>query len=279
MRRYDVVHTHNTACQLFGAIASLASCTHLVTTEHNTYNRRRGNPLLRHIDRWMYGRYDRIVCISAKTHEALSESVGIDESRAVTINNGIDTSKFKSAVPASLGTGAKTRLMMVGAFREQKDQDTIIRALAMLPADVHLWLVGDGPRRNILTGLTAKLGLADRVHFTGIRTDIPELMTAADIIIMSSHWEGFGLAAVEGMAAGRPVIASDVDGLREVVDGAGLLFSPGNPESLTAAIDSLIHDRGLLAVTATACRERANLYSITPMTQSYAELYNTILSQ
>ena len=73
----------------------------------------------------------------------------------------------------------------------------------------------------------AKSPVHENIRFWGNRSDVPILLRTSDIIVMSSHWEGFGLAAVEGMAAKKPVVASDVDGLKQIVDGAGLIFKVG----------------------------------------------------
>ena len=96
--------------------------------------------------------------------------------------------------------------------------------MAQLSESYRLQLVGNGPRLTELEALVQKLRLADRITFLGNRTDIPELMETSDVMVLSSHWEGLSLSSIEGMASGRPFVASDVDGLREVVQGAGVLF-------------------------------------------------------
>ena len=162
---------------------------------------------------------------------------------------------------------------MVAGFRPQKDQDTLIRAMALLPDNFRLWLVGDGERRSGLESLIAELGLLNRVNLLGIRTDIPDILEQSDICVLSSHWEGFGLAAVEAMAAGRPVIASDVDGLRDVVKDAGVLFAQSDPNALASHIDALCSNNQLYQMTASKCQARAKLFDISIMANKYNELY------
>lgn len=145
-----------------------------------------------------------------------------------------------------------------------------------LPNDIHLYLVGDGERRHEIEKLVIDLKLGDRVHLMGIRTDIPQLLNRADIVIMSSHWEGFGLAAVEGMAAKKPTVASDVDGLREVVKDAGVLFPHSNPKALANIIVKLANDKEYYNNVANNCFNRAKQFDISKMVEGYAEVYNSL---
>ncbi len=279
---YDVVHTHNTAPQLFAAIGSvLCSCV-LCTTEHSTSNRRRQWKWYTVIDRWMYGRYKKIISISPQTEEHLRISLNApDSDKFITIYNGIDVKRYKEAKPVDIdkdGLGCRIALMQVAGFRLEKDQDSVIRSLKYLPEDIHLFLVGDGVRRSELEKITSDEGLTDRVHFLGIRSDVPGLLKSADIVVMSSHWEGFGLAAVEGMAAGKPVIASDVDGLREVVKGAGVLFAQGDSKGLADEIIKLDASPMLSNEIAKRCSSRASEYDISKMVEGYCKVYEEIKS-
>ncbi|MDE6624633.1 MAG: glycosyltransferase [Alistipes sp.] len=280
LKKYDVVHTHNTAPQLFAAVASLFVAIRLVTTEHSTLNRRRAWKWFRWVDRWMYGRYARIICISDKAETNLRRHLALPQDDSIcTICNGIDVARFACAAPCGVlkSEGADlVAVMMVAGFRYQKDQDTVIRAMSLLPERFHLYLVGDGERREECEKLCRERKVADRVHFLGIRTDIPELLKSADVVVMSSHLEGFGLAAVEGMAAGKPVVASDVDGLREVVMGAGLLFEKGNCTRLAETIESLIHNRDLYCHVVSKCEARASEYDISKMVHGYRLVYESV---
>lgn len=279
LRRYDIVHTHNTAPQLFAAIAGLRSKSVLVTTEHNTSNRRRGNRLLTMVDKWMYSRYNHVICISQKAEENLREHLGDCKTQISTINNGIDISKFSKADSGStlesIAPSSK-KIVMVAGFRLQKDQDTLIKSMKYLSNEFHLFLVGDGERRRVLETLTNTLGLSTRVHFLGIRNDIPEILKAADYVVMSSHYEGLSLSSVEGMCVGKPFLASNVDGLREVVDRAGILFEHQNDEQLASEIIKLESDKNLYNSIAVKCKNRAMSYDISKMVDGYISLYDEL---
>lgn len=287
--RYDIVHTHNTPCQLIAAAGSVLCSVVLVTTEHNTSNRRRGWTWYRPIDRWMYGRYERIICVSHQAEENLVKSLGSRElyARIGTIPNGVNLQAFSQArnsAAAGMSAGkAKGQyiLIMVSSFGPAKDQPTLIRAMAELPDNYSLWLVGEGDsrRRQQCEELARQEGVSGRVKFLGLRHDVPRLLASADVAVMSSAWEGLPLSAVEAMASCRPVVASDVDGLREVVGGAGLLFPHKDYRRLAGTIRRLCEDGRLYAEVAQRCLRRARQYDIARMADGYGQVYRSILSK
>lgn len=283
MRDYDIVHTHNTSPQLFAAIANIGLHKKLITTEHNTDNRRRNMPFLKPIDRWMYRQYNHVICISDQAEKNLRTYLSLPEFSISTIFNGIDTARFANAKPNTtlhnaLPAGAKI-CMMVSAFREQKDQPTLLQAMALLPNNYHLVLVGGGDEtlQNNCKELSKQLNISHRTHFWGIRTDIPELLKAADVLILSSHYEGLSLSNLEAMAAGKPFIASDVDGLREVVDGYGLLFPEEDEHALAEQIKKLCENQAYAREIATRCQTRAMEFDISKMVEEYNAIYERFL--
>lgn len=275
LRKYDVVHTHNTAPQLFAALGSVLCSVVLCTTEHNTSNRRRGWRWYAAIDRWMYGRYRKVICISQKAEDNLREFIGDSKAEITTINNGVDITKYALASTSpelnKIAPDSK-KLIMVAGFRWEKDQDTIIKALPLLPRDFHLFLVGDGVRRQECENLAKQQGVSERVHFMGLRSDVANLLHAADYIIMSSHFEGLSLSSVEGMSVGKPFLASDVDGLREVVKGAGILFPHQDSAALAEEILKLDQSPELYQSVVQKCYNRALLFDISKMVDGYSKM-------
>ena len=122
-----------------------------------------------------------------------------------------------------------------------------------------------------------ELGLQKRVLFLGIRTDVARLLKTASVSIVSSHWEGFGLAAVEGMAVMKPVIATNVPGLSNVVKGAGILFEKGNEKELASKINELLNDQYYYNAVAEAGFERAKQYDINSMVDKLIGSYRRML--
>lgn len=274
--KYDIIHTHNTACQLFVPVAKILKCSKakLVTTEHNATNRRRGKWYLKLIDKWMYAQYNHIICIADQTYDNLVNYIGQAHHISI-IYNGVDVSRFLGPVKDVAGQQSFL-VTMIAAFREQKDQDTLIKAIAELPANYRLRIVGDGARRSVLEQLVRDLKVSNRVEFTGIRTDIPELLRESDVNVLSSHWEGLSLSSIEGMASGRPFVASDVDGLREIVQGCGILFPHSDHRALASAIQQLCENPQHYRDVAERCQARAKQFDISLMAQQYNELYRSL---
>lgn len=278
--KFDIIHTHNTAPQIFAAIVSLLLSLNLVTTEHNTTNRRRSWKWYKYIDRWMYNAYSNVICISNAAEKKLKEYLGIrgNNVKYLTICNGVDVSKYENT-PTPKKDNPRTIITMVAGFRPQKDQDTLIKALRTLPnGKFELWLVGDGERRCELEQLVAYEGVSEFTKFWGIRQDIPSILKGSDIVVMSSHYEGLSLSSVEGMSVGKPFIASDVDGLHEITEGAGLLFQHGDYRQLASMILELTNNVDLYKEVADKCLQRARQYDISKMVEGYISVYQNMLN-
>ena len=274
--KYDIIHTHNTACQLFVPIARALSHSNvkLVTTEHSATNRRRGKWYLKPIEKWLYNRYSYIICISDQPAENLRKHIGAKDS-IVVVNNGVDVTKFLYPIK-DVSKKESFLITQVSSFNDAKDQDTLIRAMTKLPDNYRLQLAGDGARRPKVEELTRDLGVSNRVDFLGIRTDVPKLLQESDINVLSSHWEGLSLSSIEGMASGRPFIASDVDGLREIVKDNGILFPHGDYKALALAIRELCENPQYYHDVAERCQAKAKQYDISVMANNYNELYKSL---
>lgn len=191
-----------------------------------------------------------------------------------TINNGVDVDGIHKAAPIEELKTDKFVTVMVAGFREAKDQDTVVKALSLLPQDQYeVWLVGVGRRQEIVKSLAESLKVQDSVKFLGLRTDVPNILKTADVVVMSSHWEGLSLSNIEGMSAGKPFIASDVNGLREVTTGYGLLFPHEDAAALAGIIQQLHDDQAFYNQTARRCYERAKQFDISEMVRRYNEVY------
>lgn len=276
MKDFDIVHTHNTACQLFVAFSNLFIRKSIVTTEHSTSNRRRRYPIFRWVDSWLYHQYDMIVTVSDISGKNIIDYVGDYSLPIKSIPNGIDVNQFRYAEPCQEITEVYKDCyvsIMVAAFRYEKDQITVIKAFNLLPQKYHLFFVGDGEKRCECEALSQALGLNGRIHFLGIRSDVPNLLHTADVVIMSSHREGLSLSNLEGMASGTPFIASDVDGLHEIVDGYGILFPHEDEHTLAASITKVCEDNQYAKKIADQCQRRAAQFDISKMAERYNQVY------
>ena len=255
-----------------------------VTTEHNASNRRRSWPWFKPIDRWMYGRYCRIVCVGEETRKTLSAWLNRPEldKKMTVIPNGIDLQRITSATPAEdLAKQDGFKILMVSAFRPEKDQQTLIRAIQQLPETYHLFLAGgaETPENQRILDDCKALAKGQRVHFLGVRSDVPNLLAAADAVVLSSKHEGMSLSVLEGMASGKPMLASDVEGMRDLVVGAGLLFPQGDAEALATLIREVCENPGKAREIGRKCRERAMQYDIAETAKRYHALYEEVLAK
>ncbi len=288
MKNYDIVHTHNSSPQLFVVIANLFVHTKLVSTEHTTSNRKREWKWYAPIESWMYGQYNHVICISKIAEEKLRKYMGgawLDKTnpkynQISTINNGVDVRAISDATPDGELLALKNdrkAILMVAGFRDAKDQDTVVKALVFLNnKDFEVWFAGVGIRQEIVEQLAASLGVSERVRFLGLRTDIPNVLRAADVIVMSSHWEGLSLSNVEGMSAYKPFIASNVNGLREVTKGYGILFPHEDAKALADEIDHLANDEAYYNEIAERCYNRALEFDISNTVNGYNKVYNEV---
>ncbi len=284
--RYCLIHAHLFPAQYWLVLAKLLSgkAIPLVTTEHNTFNRRRGRLIFKLPERFIYSRYNRVICISEPAQANLIKWLPSLQAKTVVIPNGINLERFYQAAgyPAHLlsdNIGDDDRIiLMIASLSRQKDQATVIRAAAKLPEKWQVVFVGDGPQKESLQKLADSLNVSGRVHFLGMRSDVERIIKSAHIFVISSHWEGFGLVAIEAMAGSLPVIASNVSGLADIVEGAGMLFPPGDELKLADCIEKVLTSESLYRELVNAGSERAEEYSMKKTAASYAEVYQQVLN-
>jgi glycosyltransferase involved in cell wall biosynthesis len=278
---YDIVHVQLFPAQLWAAAAFAIRrrTSHLITTEQNTWNYRRDHWWLRPLDAWMYRQYELIACNSEGTAAELRRWCPSTADKLRIVDNGIPVEQFETANPAELDVflvPGLTRLAFVARMYPQKDHATLLRAMSKLP-DAQLVLVGDGPLRRQLQEMAQRLGIANRVAFLGHRTDVAQVLKACDIYVHSTNSDGFGIAACEAMAAGLPVVVSDVPGLAEVVEGAGIVFPKGDDDALARELRVLIASPDRRRHMSRASSERARHFSIDRIVDEYIDLYQSAL--
>jgi glycosyltransferase involved in cell wall biosynthesis len=287
LKNYDLVHVHLFPSLYWISLAKIISFSKvkIIFTEHNTSNRRIKNVFLKYIDRLLYSPYSKIVCITEEVSQVMKKHLKYKDFKFETIKNGISLDTIFVETPykkSDLGFGITdddTILIQVSRFDLQKNQAILLQAMLNLPLDVKLLLVGDGELRAQNEKLVAELKLEERVFFLGVRMDVPKLLKTADVIILSSHYEGLSISSIEGMASGKPFIGSDVPGLREIVSGAGLLFPSGDAMALAETIISLIEDEEYAKKIASKCIERSMNYDINVMVDNYIQLYHKVINQ
>lgn len=283
VKDYDIVHVHLFPAQLWVAIAAIfnISKVSIVTTEHSTFNRRR-KFYFWVLDFIMYSTLDKVICVSQATADSMHKWQPTLKNKIDVITNGVLIEKFRVKASVSkkelIPSLNEENIVIVstGRFDASKDQNTLLRAVSLIK-NVSLVLIGDGSMRSELELLSEKLNISNRVHFLGRREDVAEILAIGDIYVQSSNWEGFGIAAVEAMASGLPVIASNVPGLCDVVGTSGLLFDAGNAEMLSQLIKQLINDQELLNKIGQECSMRSEDFSLKVTASKYIDLYKQLV--
>lgn len=275
-----IVHVHLTWPFFYVTLASLGlKNIKLIHTEHNTTNRRRNIPFLWIFERLLYARYARIICISDGVNAALAKWVGPKIApRLVTVHNG---SRIYSLVERPALAGRLPLLISVGSLSPRKNFATAIHAIGMIRNEIDSYtIIGEGSERSRLIKLVQSEKLEDKVHLVGWSDVIEANLHAADIQVIPSLWEGFGLVAVEGMSTGLPIVASDVVGLREVLN-------PSNPsvtlvnsaESVEEWVEGIrksiadLYDKGAYSLGQSS-RKQAEKFTLDKMADNYLSVYN-----
>jgi glycosyltransferase involved in cell wall biosynthesis len=269
--RADVVHTHLVHADVYGGAAAKLRSTHLVSTKHNDDPFRAG--AFRFAERGLARLTDRIITITDSLRRFTIEKVGIPAAKVETIHYGLDDLPAPWGVnpPDDVPAGARV-LLAVTRLTPQKGVDIAVRALMSLPEDTVLVVLSEGPERRTLETLARDLGVEHRVFLPGRVPDVAAWLKRAALLVHPARWEGFGLAVLEAMLAGLPVVASNVSSLPElVVDGeTGILVPPDDPAALAKGIALALEQPQL----GEAGRLRArNTFSVERMADRTAALY------
>jgi glycosyltransferase involved in cell wall biosynthesis len=289
-QRPDIVHTHLIHGDLYGTLAArLAGVPLVVSTRHND-NAFRRSSLFRQLHGSFSKRQDHIITISEHLKRFTVEIEGVDPGKITPIHYGLAPRPANSdaltakAVRTELGIPGDALLVgIVARLTEQKGHVYLFAAwqqVARVLPDAHLLVVGDGPLCDALQTLVKDKNLTECVTFAGYRSDVLRIMAALDVMVLPSLWEGFGLVLLEAMSAGKPIVASRVSAIPEiVVDGeTGLLVPPGDSHSLVQALLRVLRDpeRGRrMGRKGRARLERE--FSVEKMVRATERIYDTLI--
>ncbi len=273
------VHAHLTYPLYYVGLLPWPKRVRLVHTEHNTYNRRRDIALLRIIERRIYARFDAIVCISDGVRNALAKWLGteFDQERLTTIPNG---ARLFSMRPPSPPQADALTVISIGSLSRQKGFDLGLAAVADARDLIsrHI-IIGEGVDRPTLEAQIRELGLTGIVEMVGWQDNIEEWLCEADLMLMPSRWEGFGLVAIEALSTGLPLVASDVSGLGDILRGCSAvdLVSPLEPVLFANAVRRFSQrDQAEVNHLRTVARSHAELFRLPLMAKAYADLYTSL---
>ena len=245
--RIALVHSHLYHANLYGRIAAWLAGVPAVATVHNVYTRSKLHRRL--LNRFLSRKSARVIAVSAEVRDDLVGRDGIDPRRVATIHNGIDLRRVETSLTREQ---ARQRLGIpdqaiaigcIGRLEEQKGHRFLLEACHLLQEDLQFKVVfaGDGRLRQELERKAHELGLSPNVGFLGPRSDVAEILRALDIYVMPSLWEGLSLAMLEAMAAGLPLVISDVSGVTQAFgdEECGVRVPPRDAPALAEAIRDL----------------------------------------
>jgi glycosyltransferase involved in cell wall biosynthesis len=294
--RFDLIHTHLFHANLLGKLCGwLAGCPHILSTLHIV--ERRFRPWHFWLERFTAPLMDYEVCVSQAVYRFAHERIKISLKKLKCIYNGIPLRPFQEAVEAyPQGLSLKAFLPdleeepewvigTVGRLSPQKGYPILLEAFllctqALSKQRIHLVFVGEGEQRKELELWVKRHRLEARIHFLGRRSDIPRCLRVFNVFVMPSLYEGFGLAAVEAMAAKVLVVASAVDSLPELIEEgkSGFLVPPHEPQRLAEKLQELFHSPWLFAPILEEAQRRAKDFQEERMVEEYRALYYHILS-
>ena len=281
----DLVSAHSTKAGLAARVACWIVGIPVIFTAHGwafTEGRPAWSQVMIGVENLAAKVTRRIICVSEHDRQlALRFGVAPPE-KVVTIRNGV---RFESLIvsPRSVPlTDCSGKVItMVGRLVPQKDPMTLLRACQLLKEDFRLVIVGNGELRGDMEYFVRKNGLSSKVYFTGEREDIPEILAASNVFVLSSRWEGLSRAIIEAMMFGLPVVATDVGGTAELVEDGitGFLVPAQDPAALAQALDQLLKDEMLRNSMGSVGRERAlERFSLPRMLMETQTVYEEILN-
>jgi glycosyltransferase involved in cell wall biosynthesis len=274
-----VIHTHHFAPLLHSLPGAILSGGRLIHTEHglSAYKTSRYRFALR-VMSWFC---DAIVVVGDDAARFMSEKVGVSRRKLRVIPGGVDLSPCavsRRVARSMLGLFPDELVAVtVARLSPEKNHSLLLRAFARVQKKLNsrLLLVGDGPERSAIETEIARLSLQKSVTLLGVRSDIPEILAASDVFLLSSTREALPLAVLEAMAAGLPVVATNVGDLPMIVkEGVtGLLVNPDDERAFANALFELLSDANRAKELGSRGRKLAEGFSVEAMVRAYESLY------
>jgi glycosyltransferase involved in cell wall biosynthesis len=290
---FDIVHVHSFRTELGATILGrvLGGAPRVVRTAHNV-DEFYVSPRYGALSQLSAKGLDRVVAISDAVSDYLRDEAGLPGDKIVRIHYGIDPSPYRPEAPPpsrrqTSDPAARPTLGVLARLAPQKGHRVLFQALPEIVKavpDVRVRIVGHEEQSTVdeLRAYADQLGVADRVEFDGFCADVAGLLADLDVMVLPSLWEGFGLVLLEAMAAGRPVVASAVGPIPEIVVGGvtGLLVPPGDPKSLAEAVIPVLADSDLAAALGRAGRARVEAeFGLDTMVARTEALYEQLVEK
>ena len=289
--RPQIVHTHLFKSDFHGRFAArMAGVPIVVSTLHNS-NAWAKNPMLGLTYGLTTKLADKIIAVADEVRDYAAQYLRIPMEQMITIPNAVSIERFEGKFEEGLAVRKEYNISptapllgIIGRLEPQKDHENFLRAASQIyknNPNARFLIIGDGYLKDHLIELATALGMQDVVTFCGLRKDIPSVMAALDIVVLSSRYEGLPVVLLEAMAASRPIVSTAVSGIPGVVEDGltGILVEPSNSAALADACLHLMHDPGLRKKMGQNGYERVKAhYSMDSMTEKTVALYKELIS-
>ncbi len=279
---YDIVHGHGISSQAYlktKGRSPFIYTLHGISSEHLIGYKQPLRALLKVLfdkESTCVKAADKIICVSNKTAEDAVNYYNIRKEKCVVIPNGVDTKRFKKKRHRKTNT-----IGFVGYVHEHKGIHFLLRAMKLVIKyvnDAELIIVGNGNIKKF-RNMARKLEIENSVNFTGpvSRSKLEKLYSTFDVFVMPSLYEGFGIAPLEAMASGVPIIVSDTGQLSELADRTGFVIDPENTRQLAEKIETILQDDKLRTMLSKNCLEKAKYYEWDRIAKMTLDVYKSLL--
>lgn len=252
-----ILHTHGGVAGLYGRWSAHQNRTPVIVhTVHGIHYLHYRNPVCKYLgilsEKYLSRFTDVLICVSDGDRRKAQKYGLASEEKVMVIKNGIDFSKFDGLKADRLEKlniqDSRPVVGTVARLHRQKGLIYLLKAakrISRVFPEVKFLIIGEGPLRKKLERKSRRLGLGRRVWFMGERKDVPQLLSLVDVVVLPSLWEGLPYALIEASALAKPVVATDVEGTREIIEDGktGILVPPKNGEILAQAVISLLHHK------------------------------------
>jgi len=293
-----LIHSQGYKSNFYSLLSGSNTKIKRIATCHNWLGNGIKMKFYENLDKLLLNNFDKLIAVSDILRDEIIRN-RIPKEKVMVINNGVDIEKFRLQavgdepdatsyrlqVRKSLGIGEDEKVVgTVGRLSKEKGHIYLLEAVAKVISEfpaIKLLIVGDGPLKKALQATSSRLHLEDKVIFTGVRNDIPGILSIMDIFVLPSLKEGVPIALLEAMAAQKPIVATKVGAVPNLIEDKkmGLLIEPKDADAIANSIISLLKDEVMKkAIAINALEKVKNEFSSSIMAQRYSEVYKEILS-
>lgn len=282
IKNNEIIHVHLFPAQYIAIIANVFMGKKLIFTEHTVLNKRRNYKIFRLMEYFIYRKYEKIIAVSYDVKKSVLKWTKLNDKneKVEVIENGINLDKYKD--PRNIrkeifnNLSEEDKLVcMIARFRPPKDYKTVVDAVCLLPEWIKCIFVGIGEEEEKIKKYVIERRKEKQIKFLGYRRDIADILYSSDLSILSSENEGFGLVILESLAVGTPILGSDVEGIKEIINSKKYLFKVKDPKDLAKQVLNILNENKTEKFNKYR-KKVLKKYDITNFNKKYLEIYSRI---